>query len=76
MDLASTSGTLVNFFQTTQCNIPKDSHFHISHHENLKSELHLLIVTEAILSKSSQRHQSIVQQLCRDLKMKKNIYSV
>jgi hypothetical protein len=30
MEAASTSGTLVNFYQTTWCNNPEDSHLHLS----------------------------------------------
>jgi hypothetical protein len=34
MEAESTSETLVNVYQTTQCNIPEDSHFHkMSHSE-------------------------------------------
>jgi hypothetical protein len=37
MEAASTSETLVNFYQTTRrCN-PKDSHLHTRRRENLKS---------------------------------------
>jgi hypothetical protein len=34
---ASTSDMSVNFYQTTWCNNPEDSHFHTRHHENLKA---------------------------------------
>jgi hypothetical protein len=37
MKAASTSGTSVNFYQTTRLNIPEDSHLHIRRRENLKS---------------------------------------
>jgi hypothetical protein len=37
MDAASTSEMLVNFYQTTWCNIPEDSLLHTCHSENLKS---------------------------------------
>jgi hypothetical protein len=37
MEAASTPEMLVNFYQTTWCNIPEDSHLHTRHHENLKS---------------------------------------
>jgi hypothetical protein len=37
MEAASTSETLVNFYQTTQCNNPEDSHLHTRRRENLKS---------------------------------------
>jgi hypothetical protein len=36
MEAASTSKTLVNFYQTTRCNIPEDSHLHTRRRENLK----------------------------------------
>jgi hypothetical protein len=39
MEVASTSETSVNFYQTTQCNIPLDGHLHSCCHENLKSHL-------------------------------------
>jgi hypothetical protein len=37
MEVVSTSETLLNFYQTTWCNIPEDNHFHTCHCENLKS---------------------------------------
>jgi hypothetical protein len=37
MDAASTSETSVNFYQTTQRNIPEDSHLYTRRRENLKS---------------------------------------
>jgi hypothetical protein len=37
MEKASTSETSVNFYQTTLCNIPEDSHLHTRRRENLKS---------------------------------------
>jgi hypothetical protein len=37
MEAATTSETSVNLYQTTQCNIPKDSHLHTRHRKNLKS---------------------------------------
>jgi hypothetical protein len=40
MEAASTSETLVNFYQTTWRYNPEDSHLHTHHHENLKSYLH------------------------------------
>jgi hypothetical protein len=36
MEAASTSETLVNFYQTTRRNNPEDSHLHTHRHENLK----------------------------------------
>jgi hypothetical protein len=39
MEAASTSETLINFYQTTQRNNPQDSHLHIHRCENLKSHL-------------------------------------
>jgi hypothetical protein len=45
MEAASTSETLVNFYQTTRRNVPEDSHLHIRRHENLKSHLRLLFET-------------------------------
>jgi hypothetical protein len=38
-ETASTSETLVNFYQTTQHNNPEDSHLHTHCCENLKSQL-------------------------------------
>jgi hypothetical protein len=38
MEAASTSETLVNFYQTTWRNIPEDSHLHTRRRENLKSQ--------------------------------------
>jgi hypothetical protein len=37
MEAASTSETSVNFYQTTRCNTPEDSHLHTRSHEKLKS---------------------------------------
>jgi hypothetical protein len=37
MEAASTSETPVNFYQTTQRNIPEDGHLHSRRRENLKS---------------------------------------
>jgi hypothetical protein len=42
MEAASTSETLVNFYQTTQCYNPEDSHLHTRRCENLKSYLKVL----------------------------------
>jgi hypothetical protein len=35
--IANTSGTSVNFYQTTRRNIPEESHLHTRRRENLKS---------------------------------------
>jgi hypothetical protein len=37
MEAVSTSETPVNFYKTTRCNIPDDSHLHTSRRDNLKS---------------------------------------
>jgi hypothetical protein len=37
MEAASTYETLVNFYQTTQCYNPEDSHLHTCHRENLQN---------------------------------------
>jgi hypothetical protein len=39
MEAARTSGTLVNFYQTTRRYNPEDSHLHTRRRENLKSYL-------------------------------------
>jgi hypothetical protein len=41
MKAASTSGISVNFYQTTWCNNPEDSHIHIRIPENPKFLIHL-----------------------------------
>jgi hypothetical protein len=38
MEVASTSDTSVNFYQTTRCNISEDSHLHTCRCEKLKSQ--------------------------------------
>jgi hypothetical protein len=38
MEAASTSETSADFYQTTRCNDPKDSHLHTRRRENLKSD--------------------------------------
>jgi hypothetical protein len=43
VEAASTSEMSLNFYQTTQCNNPEDSHLHTCCHENLKSPKHQLI---------------------------------
>jgi hypothetical protein len=50
MEAVRTSEISVNFYQTTQRNIPEDSHLHIHHHENLK--LDLVIVAKIKISAS------------------------
>jgi hypothetical protein len=37
MEVAMTSETLVNFYQTTRCYNPEDSNLHTHRRENLKS---------------------------------------
>jgi hypothetical protein len=44
MEVASTSETLVNFYQTTRRNKPEDSHLRTHHRENLKSYLGLFFI--------------------------------
>jgi hypothetical protein len=39
MEVASTSETQVNFYQTTRRNNPEDSHLHIHRRENVKFQL-------------------------------------
>jgi hypothetical protein len=43
MEAASTSETLVNFYQTTQRYNPEDSHFRTHRRENLKSNFKVFI---------------------------------
>jgi hypothetical protein len=38
MKAVSTSGTSVNFYQTTWRNVPEESYIDTLHHENLKSK--------------------------------------
>jgi hypothetical protein len=43
MGAARTSETLVNFYQTTRCYNPEDSHLHTHRRENLKSYFPVLV---------------------------------
>jgi hypothetical protein len=52
MDAASTSETSVNFYQTTQCNIPQDSHLQTYCHENLKYHLFYLFFSRVVKAPS------------------------
>jgi hypothetical protein len=58
MEVASTSKTLVNFYQTTQHNNPEDSQLHIHHHENLKSHDKQIILFAFVDIEESQYLQS------------------
>jgi hypothetical protein len=44
IEAARTSETLVNFYQTTQCYKPEDSHLRTHSRENLKSYLDRILV--------------------------------
>jgi hypothetical protein len=37
VETAKTSETSINFYETTRCNTPEDSHLHTHRRENLKS---------------------------------------
>jgi hypothetical protein len=39
MDAISTAETSVNFYKTTRCNIPEDSHLHIHFRVNFESNM-------------------------------------
>jgi hypothetical protein len=61
MEAARTSATLVNFYQTTRCFNPEDSHLHTHRRENLKSyystgDRHILFPKSVILT--SLLHES------------------
>jgi hypothetical protein len=47
MQAARTSETLVNFYQTTQCYNPEDSHLCTHRRENLKSYVEFLFISQA-----------------------------
>jgi hypothetical protein len=49
MEAANTSETSVNFYQTTECNNPEDSHLHTRRHENLKSDIKYIFCAEVAL---------------------------
>jgi hypothetical protein len=44
MEAAGTYETLMNFYQTTQCNNPEDSHLDTRCCENLKSHIFVLLI--------------------------------
>jgi hypothetical protein len=50
MAAASTSETSANFHQTTQHNIPEDSHIHSRRRENLKSHPQGVIFSHLVVS--------------------------
>jgi hypothetical protein len=43
IEAETTSEILVNFYQTTRCNNPEDSHLHTRRRENLKSHKSFII---------------------------------
>jgi hypothetical protein len=47
METASTPEMYVNFYETTWCNNPEDSHLHTCHHRNLKSHKQCLLQYKA-----------------------------
>jgi hypothetical protein len=51
MMAVSTSETPVNFYQTTQRNIPENSHLHTHRRENLKShqDTHTLYILKVVM---------------------------
>jgi hypothetical protein len=52
MEAASISETSVSFYQTTRCNIPKDSHLHNRRRENLKSHKESSVPQHILIGKS------------------------
>jgi hypothetical protein len=46
MEAVSTSETLVDFYETTLCNMPEDSYPHTHHCENLKSHTLSVYITD------------------------------
>jgi hypothetical protein len=49
IEATSTSETKVNFYQTTRCYNPEDSHLHTHRRENIKSYMKMLLLLLSIM---------------------------
>jgi hypothetical protein len=78
MEAARTSETLVNFYQTTRCYNPEDSHLHTHRRENLKSYLTqktaIFILTAVRTSNPVVMNCSTFQNLHEETKKTQRIF--
>jgi hypothetical protein len=78
MEAAESSKTLVNFYQTTRCHNPEDSHLRTNRRENLKShisyviEINCFAISYSLLEGqlSRERIWPSVLHLCHDVSQK------
>jgi hypothetical protein len=59
METASTSETLVNFYQTTRRNDPEDSHLHTRRCENLKSDRPSCIRRQTFSNAQTRNYEAV-----------------
>jgi hypothetical protein len=68
MEAVDTSETTVNFYDTTRCDKPEDSHVHTRRHENLKSHSVCICLPLLLLSRTVLKND-VGAALSRDVNM-------